>query len=129
MPCAKCEKKLAAQGKNSLAATDVWRSAGPGGDRNQRKVGENKLLSAKSRYSPYAPAASTSKAGAGPGSKTASKAGSSATATTIGRCETCGSTVARAGAKYCQSCAYKTGKCSICGKQILDTSQYKMSMK
>lgn len=51
MPCAKCEKKLAAGGKGGLACTDVWRPTGAGGDRNERKVGENKLLSAKSRVS------------------------------------------------------------------------------
>lgn len=51
MPCAKCEKKLAAGGKGGLACTDVWRPTGAGGDRNERKVGENKLLSAKSRAS------------------------------------------------------------------------------
>lgn len=83
MPCAKCEKKLAASGRNSLATTDVWRSAGAGGDRNDRKVGENKLLSGKSRYSPYAPAASGSKAAL----KSAS-GGKAAQALTFGKCET-----------------------------------------
>ncbi|ORY88996.1 hypothetical protein BCR35DRAFT_300756 [Leucosporidium creatinivorum] len=126
MPCAKCEKKLAAGGKSALACTDVWRPTGPGGDRNERKVGENKLLSAKSRYSPYAPAASTSKGGAL--NKSAS-GGKAAAAATFGKCETCKSTVARAGAKYCQACAYKKGICSMCSKSILDTSQYKMSSK
>ncbi|KAK4047882.1 hypothetical protein OIO90_006043 [Microbotryomycetes sp. JL221] len=129
MPCAKCEKKLAAQGKSSLAATDVWRSAGPGGDRNQRKIGENKLLSSKSRYSPYIPASSGSKAGAAAGTSKLGSKGASSAASSVGKCDTCGSTVARAGAKFCQSCAYKTGSCSMCGKKILDTTQYKMSMK
>lgn len=83
MPCAKCEKKLAAGGKSQLAATDVWRSAGPGGDRNERKIGENKLLSAKARYSPYAPPASGSK-----GALKSASGGKAAQATTFGKCET-----------------------------------------
>lgn len=97
MPCAKCEKKLAAGGKSALACTDVWRAAGAGGDRNERAVGVNKLLSSKSRYSPYAPVASTSKGGV----KSAS-GGKAAAAATFGKCEVCKSTVARAGAKFCQ---------------------------
>ncbi|SCZ88989.1 BZ3500_MvSof-1268-A1-R1_Chr1-1g00877 [Microbotryum saponariae] len=130
MPCAKCEKALYAKGKSSLACTDVWRAAGAAGDRNtDRKIGENKLLSSKARYSPYAPAAA---AGTARGAVAGSSKGLGGVVdgkSTFGKCETCKVTVARAGAKFCQSCAYKKGICSICSKKILDTSQYKMSSK
>ncbi|KAM0754286.1 hypothetical protein T439DRAFT_323149 [Meredithblackwellia eburnea MCA 4105] len=122
MVCAKCEKKLSKSSTSTLACTDVWRSAGPSGDRNERKVGENKLLSAKARFSPYAP---VKKEGGelGKGKAKGREEG------TIGRCESCKSTVQRAGAKYCQGCAYKAGICAMCAKKVLDTSQYKMSSK
>ncbi|GAA6010675.1 hypothetical protein JCM10207_007801 [Rhodosporidiobolus poonsookiae] len=118
MVCAKCEKKLAKSSSNSMACVDMWKSGGAersGG----RKVGENKLLSSKSRYSPYAPGGS--KAGGSGAGKTGDASGS------VGKCLTCRTTVARAGAKYCQ--AYKGGVCALCGKQVLDTKQYKMSSK
>ncbi|GAA5980999.1 hypothetical protein JCM11641_001425 [Rhodosporidiobolus odoratus] len=121
MVCAKCEKKLAKSTANSAACVDMWASAG---ERSaQRKVGENKLLSSKARYSPYAPPA---KAGAS-GSKAGGSKGTTEPA--VGKCTTCRVTVARAGAKYCQGCAYKSGVCSQCGKQVLDTRGYKMSSK
>ncbi|GAA5897250.1 cysteine-rich PDZ-binding protein [Sporobolomyces salmoneus] len=139
MVCAKCEKKLSKSSSSSLACSDVWRSASssssgssstPEAGRNTtRKLGENKLLSSKARYSPYAPPTKTaggalSKPGvaAAVGLKGKEKA-------TIGKCAFCKSTVARPEAQYCQSCAYKKGICSICAKPILDTSQYKMSSK
>ncbi|KAK4336450.1 Cysteine-rich PDZ-binding protein [Rhodotorula toruloides] len=122
--CAKCEKKIA---KERVAATDVWSAPGSSG----RKIGENKLLSAKARYSPYAPAASGSGSGAGAKGKGKGKevdvAGGKGGA--VGRCEVCKTVVARPGAKYCQGCAYKKGLCALCGKQILDVSGYKQSMR
>jgi hypothetical protein len=30
-------------------------------------------------------------------------------------------------AKYCQGCAYSKGICAMCGKQILDVTNYKQS--
>lgn len=90
MVCSKCEKKLSKS--SSLACTDVWRSASSssssgssstttGGDnRNtQRKIGENKLLSSKARYTPYA---GSSKGGGAGGSSV-----------TFGKCEGCKVTV------------------------------------
>ncbi|KAL8293164.1 hypothetical protein RQP46_000858 [Phenoliferia psychrophenolica] len=124
--CAKCEKKFAKS--SSLACTDVWRPTGKGGEgaRNERKVGENKLLSSKARYSPYAPVAGSSKGGGGALGKAAAAASAGST---FGKCQKCLSTVSRAGAKYCQGCAYKAGVCAMCAKQVLDVSQYKMSAK
>jgi len=29
---------------------------------------------------------------------------------------------------YCQQCAYKRGVCSMCGKKILDTKEYRQSL-
>lgn len=108
--CAKCEKKLAKQG--TLAATDVWKGAGQ--QNQQRKIGENKLLSSKSRYSPYATPpskASTSQVPYGE-RKRAAKAGAAAEAGTldlaggkggaVAKCEVCKTVVARPGAKFCQ---------------------------
>ncbi|POY70686.1 hypothetical protein BMF94_6300 [Rhodotorula taiwanensis] len=136
MVCAKCEKKLAKQG--TLAATDVWKGAGQ--QNQQRKIGENKLLSSKARYSPYAPptagASSSSSASSMPyGERNKrAKAGKGEDATAgpdlaggkggaVGRCEVCRSVVARPGAKYCQ------GACAMCGKEILDTKMYKQSTR
>ncbi|KAI5479252.1 cysteine-rich PDZ-binding protein [Pseudohyphozyma bogoriensis] len=127
MVCAKCEKKLAKS--SSLACTDVWRPTGSSGDRNNRKIGENKLLSSKARYSPYAPPAAGSSKGAAAGSSKTGAAGAGAGGATFGKCESCKVTVSRVGAKYCQSCAYKKGICAMCSKAILDTSGYKMSSK
>ncbi|GAA5960338.1 hypothetical protein JCM8115_001147 [Rhodotorula mucilaginosa] len=138
MVCAKCEKKLAKQG--TLAATDVWKGAGQ--QNQQRKIGENKLLSSKSRYSPYAPPpsskASTSQVPYGE-RKRAAKAGAAAEAGTldlaggkggaVAKCEVCKTVVARPGAKFCQGCAYKKGCCAICGKEILDTKMYKQTTR
>lgn len=106
--CAKCERKIAKSGTGGVAASDVWNKPGPSssssaGTASGRKVGENKLLSSKARYSPYAPTAAASadrkgkgKAGAG----AADLAGGSGGA--VARCEVCRSVTARPGAKYCQ---------------------------
>ncbi|BGP18451.1 hypothetical protein JCM10213v2_006517 [Rhodosporidiobolus nylandii] len=91
MVCARCEAKL--KKTSGVAAVDMWGSAS---DRaSQRKVGENKLLSSKARYSPYAPGGSKA-GGSSPG------AGGKGKAEVVGKCETCKTTVARAGAKFCQ---------------------------
>lgn len=65
-----------------------------------RKVNENKALSKKKRWQPY---------------------GQSLT-----KCKICKSNLHQE-AQYCQTCAYSKGVCAMCGKQILDTSQYKQS--
>ncbi|GAA5940744.1 cysteine-rich PDZ-binding protein [Sporobolomyces koalae] len=129
MVCAKCEKKLAKSSSSSLACSDVWRSASgssasaEAGRNTTRKLGENKLLSSKARYSPYAPPPKT------PTGALSSGKGKGKESGTIGKCVFCKSTVARPEAMYCQGCAYKKGICSMCAKPILDTSQYKMSSK
>lgn len=82
---------LSSSKSDALFTSDVWRGAGASGDRNAREVGKNKLLGSKARYSPYAPVAGSSKSGAG-----------AASTVTFGKCETCKSTVSRAGAKFCQ---------------------------
>nr|ADE76653.1 unknown [Picea sitchensis] len=63
-----------------------------------RKLNENKLLSKKHRWTPYG--------------------------TT--KCTICKQQLHQEG-KYCLSCAYKKGVCSMCGKQVLDTTHYKQS--
>ncbi|GAA6016338.1 hypothetical protein JCM11491_006822 [Sporobolomyces phaffii] len=130
MVCAKCEKKLSKSSSSSLACSDVWRSAAgsssstEAGRNTTRKLGENKLLSSKARYSPYAPPAKTPTGALNKAGKAGTKESG-----TIGKCVFCKSTVARPEAMYCQGCAYKKGICSMCAKPILDTSQYKMSSK
>eukprot|EP00884_Botryococcus_braunii_P022043 jgi/Botrbrau1/8522/Bobra.0029s0026.1 len=84
---------------SKVACPDKWKD----GSRNTnetRKIGQNKLLS-KSRFNPYAKQA---------------------------KCQTCKATLHQE-AQYCQSCAYVKGICAMCGKQILDTSNYKQSMR
>lgn len=102
MVCVKCEKKL-----GRVITPDVWKA----GARNTtesggRKVGENKALSSKSaaRFSPY-----------------------SANAGALNKCRICGQRVHQKGSHYCQGCAYKKGICSMCGKKMVDTKNYKQS--
>jgi len=45
------------------------------------------------------------------------------------RCGICQSPLAFPAATYCHDCAFKKGICSICGRQVLDTTFYKMSNK
>jgi len=106
MPCSKCENKLASLATPSVKkASDLYGGVGAprstGSSAPERKIGENKMLSkpAKKRFTPYA--------------------------TTCGDC----GLRTHQGGKYCQKCAYKRGVCGICGKKILDTSAYKMSVK
>ncbi|GAA5899808.1 hypothetical protein JCM6882_005440 [Rhodosporidiobolus microsporus] len=126
MVCAKCEKKLAKSSGSQVAAVDMWKSASERGA--SRKIGENKLLSSKSRYSPYAPGGSKAGGSSSSAGASGSKGGGLSTPA-VGKCTTCKVTVAREGNKYCQGCAYKGGVCAMCGKQILDTRGYKMSSK
>ncbi|ORX88015.1 cysteine-rich PDZ-binding protein-like protein [Anaeromyces robustus] len=99
MVCKKCEKKLA-----TVICPDKWKD----GSKNTkvgsagRKLNENKLLSKKykNKFAPYE-----------------------------NKCRICKSRVHQEGSHYCQSCAYKKGICAMCGKQILDVSQYKQSSK
>lgn len=82
---------------------DTWKEGSrnttePGG--GGRKVGENKLLSSKARYNPYAK-----------------------------KCKVCKMNLHQEGL-YCQGCAYKKGICAMCGKKILENvGQYKQSSK
>ncbi|KAI0317161.1 PDZ-binding protein [Amylostereum chailletii] len=102
MVCKKCEKKL-----SKVAAPDPFTSTSSSIKDGSRKIGENKLLSrpggssgSKNRFSPYS-----------------------------AKCKDCKQTVTQNRAKYCHGCAFKKGLCSICGKQILDTSGYSMVNK
>ncbi|ETW78638.1 hypothetical protein HETIRDRAFT_155876 [Heterobasidion irregulare TC 32-1] len=104
MVCKKCEKKL-----SKVAAPDPFTSTSSSIKDGSRKVGENKLIGrpgpskaggSKSRFQPYG-----------------------------GKCKDCKQTVTQNRAKYCHGCAFKKGLCSICGKQILDTTGYAMQNK
>ncbi|KAF8600498.1 hypothetical protein BDV93DRAFT_538707 [Ceratobasidium sp. AG-I] len=99
MVCQKCTKKL-----SKVAAPDPFAPSS-----SSRKVGENKLLTGRNigggsgpskKYQPYQK-----------------------------KCKDCKSSVTQNSAKYCHGCAYKKGLCSMCGKQILDTTGYVMSSK
>ncbi|KAH8920824.1 hypothetical protein BT69DRAFT_1283672 [Atractiella rhizophila] len=135
MVCAKCEKKLAKAPGSTLACTDVWTA----GSSSSRKLNENKLLSSRAKYAAFIPsqnrASSSSSSGIGPsrtekGKGRAAISGSMAgSVVALGKCEKCKSTVAKAGAKFCQGCAYKGGVCAMCGKQVLDTTMYKQTSK
>lgn len=101
MVCEKCEKKLA-----KVACPDKWKEGASNTmESGGRKVNENKLLSKKQRWSPYA------KAGAAQA-----------------KCQVCKSVLHQDGI-YCHGCAYTKGLCAMCGKQILDVKNYKQSMK
>ncbi|KAJ3415319.1 hypothetical protein HDV05_005189 [Chytridiales sp. JEL 0842] len=99
MVCSKCEKKL-----STVITPEVWKD----GSKNSvvgsagRKINDNKLLSSKNKnkFAPYER-----------------------------KCKSCASRVHQMGATYCQKCAYKEGKCALCGVKILDTSMYKQSSK
>ncbi|XP_067682286.1 cysteine-rich PDZ-binding protein-like [Haliotis asinina] len=98
MVCEKCQKKL-----GKVITPDPWKS----GARNTtegggRKVGENKALTAKkNRFNPYS--------------------------TGFDKCRICKSVVHQPGSHYCQGCAYKKGICAMCGKKIIDTTNYRQT--
>lgn len=141
-------------------SSDVWKPTGKGADERGggRKIGENKLLSSKKKMKvrccslrrrpipltllcdgadldrrfppphqvmPYM--VKDSFAG-----KNSTKAGSSSTGNGTSQCKKCSSRVAKVGAKYCQSCAYKDSLCAMCGIAVMsqkDKAQYKMTSK
>ncbi|TIA70295.1 hypothetical protein E3P91_03156 [Wallemia ichthyophaga] len=99
--------------KHHVAAPDPFRNKALGASASTSKagkteerddLGKNKLLS-KNRYLPYA-----------------AKDGGS-------KCKVCKQATARPDARYCQNCAYKRGKCSVCGVKQMDTTYQKMSAK
>ncbi|XP_037986266.1 cysteine-rich PDZ-binding protein [Motacilla alba alba] len=99
MVCDKCEKKL-----GTVITPDTWKD----GARNTtesggRKLNENKALtSKKARFDPYGK-------------------------NKFAICRICKSSVHQPGSHYCQGCAYKKGICSMCGKKVLDTKNYKQT--
>ncbi|CAO1617929.1 unnamed protein product [Sympodiomycopsis kandeliae] len=125
MVCAKCEKKL-----TKVAASDPFRNRDVSGSLKTKpsasissssssnsksasaSIGPtNKLLGNSNRFNPYKPSSSTSTAlGSG------------------GKCKICQAKVSLQGGTYCNSCAYKRGVCSICGKMLLD-NKAKAGMK
>ena len=68
------------------------------GGRDLTKAGENKLLKRGVRSNPYGNC-----------------------------CKICKMKVQISNASYCTPCAYGRGICAVCGKQVLDTTMYKMS--
>ncbi|WVF73024.1 hypothetical protein IAT40_007842 [Kwoniella sp. CBS 6097] len=110
MVCKKCEKKL-----TGVAAPDPFQPSS-----STRKIGENKLLSARARASPYAkPGASSGGGGGGVlGKKGATYGG--------GKCIDCKQSV-QPQYNRCQKCAYKKGLCAMCGQMVLDVRGYKQS--
>lgn len=91
-----------------------------------RKVNENKLLSKKQRYALLQMSRLVH--------STSMQILLSASSISrrwqpyASRCKTCKATLHQ-DALYCQGCAYQKGICAMCGKQILDTSNYKQSAK
>ncbi|KAK1921944.1 hypothetical protein DB88DRAFT_496648 [Papiliotrema laurentii] len=106
MVCKKCEKKT-----STMAAPDPFQPSS-----STRKIGENKLLTARARAAPYAK----------PGLAGASRGKIN---TYGGKCIDCKQPVAQNNATRCHKCAYKKGLCAICGTLVLDTSRYKQSAK
>eukprot|EP00057_Strongylocentrotus_purpuratus_P017337 XP_011671811.1 PREDICTED: cysteine-rich PDZ-binding protein [Strongylocentrotus purpuratus] len=87
----------------SCNSQDPWiRGARNTTEGGGRKVGENKLLTAKkARMNPYTK--------------------------DFKKCRICKQSVHQIGSHYCQACAYKVGICAMCGKKIIDTKNYKQS--
>ncbi|WWC91623.1 uncharacterized protein L201_006569 [Kwoniella dendrophila CBS 6074] len=108
MVCKKCEKKL-----STVAAPDPFQPSS-----STRKIGENKLLSARARASPYAKPGA---AGSGTKKGSINPYGN--------KCIDCKQSVQQNNATRCQKCAYKKGLCAICGNIVLDVKGYKQSTK
>ena len=86
---------------STLAAPDPWKGAAgssAGAGGAARRVDENKALRKGIRMNPYGNC-----------------------------CKLCKMKVQQNNATYCTQCAYAKGICAICGKQVLDTTMYKMS--
>ena len=83
---------------STLATPDPYKGAATGAGGPSRSVGENKALRKGVRSNPYGNC-----------------------------CKVCKMKVQIISATYCTQCAYGKGVCAICGKQVLDTSMYKMS--
>lgn len=84
MVCSKCEAKL-----SKVVCAEKWKANQEGvGTSSGRKINENKALSAKKRWQPYA-----------------------------AKCTLCKSPL-QPDYKYCQKCAYVKGVCAMCGKQV-----------
>lgn len=86
---------------SKVIVPDKWKA----GARNTnesggRKINENKALTSRGRYNPVAQ---------------------------FSKCQICRQRIHVAGSVYCQSCAYKKGICSGCGKKMLDTKNYVQS--
>ncbi|CAG9797419.1 unnamed protein product [Chironomus riparius] len=98
MVCEKCELKL-----KHVATADPFKKGNTlkekAGTSSGRAINENKALSAK-RYDPM---------------------------TGIRKCRICQAKMHQEGAHYCQTCAFKKGICSMCGKKILNTKSYRQS--
>ncbi|KAL1409944.1 hypothetical protein Q8F55_003943 [Vanrija albida] len=108
MVCKKCEKKT-----SGVATLDTFKTAAGSSSTGVRKIGENKLLTARARAAPYA------------------KPGQSRSKTNPygNKCIDCKQQVHQNNATRCQKCAYKKGLCAICGNIVLDTSRYKQTSK
>eukprot|EP00965_Chrysotila_dentata_P156726 5178248-Pleurochrysis_carterae.AAC.2 len=83
-----------------ISAPDPWKDGSRGSSSGSaaRKINENKLLKKGIRANPYGNA-----------------------------CKICKLKCQQNCAMYCTICAYAKGLCAICGKQVLDTTMYKMS--
>lgn len=98
MPCKKCEKKL-----KKLVTPDVWKKGARniiGGRHGGIKLGVNKIIE-KKKYKF--------------GGKLADCKG-----------KNCKKRL-KDGEKYCNLCAYKEGRCKMCGVRILNTKSYKQT--
>jgi len=99
MVCEKCEKKRADGTLGAkLVVFDKWKEGANNTSESGGRVrGENRLLS-RARYNPY------------------------------GRqCKVCKAKLHEDAQQWCHTCAYQKGICAMCGVQILETKDYKMS--
>lgn len=59
--------------------------------------------------------------------KATSKARFNPTTAEFKPCRICRQKVHQAGSYYCQACAYKKAICSMCGKKLMSTKNYRQS--
>eukprot|EP01139_Manchomonas_bermudensis_P017143 Amastigsp_a516236_14.p2 type:complete len:109 gc:universal Amastigsp_a516236_14:21-347(+) len=106
MVCKKCEAK-----QTKVAAAEVWRedAGAPAEEASSAKAQRASKMSRNKLLSKRPAAAAASPLGVG------------------GQCRSCHARTLNPDARYCAACAYRKGKCELCGKTILDgIEQYKM---
>eukprot|EP00697_Spironema_sp_BW2_P014162 gnl/Spiro4/4552_TR2269_c0_g1_i1.p2 gnl/Spiro4/4552_TR2269_c0_g1~~gnl/Spiro4/4552_TR2269_c0_g1_i1.p2 ORF type:complete len:115 (-),score=18.68 gnl/Spiro4/4552_TR2269_c0_g1_i1:172-486(-) len=103
MPCEACQKKL-----TRIVTPDPWKAGSRNTNETGRSIGVNALIDRRRQRRPAGPL------GVRPC-----------------KCQECKQPLNPHADQHhilCQTCAYKSGLCSMCGKKILDISGYRQSV-